>query len=68
MNARQALECTECVEGSSLRRTAGVVSARFASGSPYRILPPENPEAVTRLIGDLIEERIDAVTFSSLRH
>ncbi len=65
MNARQALECTECVEGSSLRRTAGVVSARFASGSPYRILPPENPEAVPRLIGDLIEERIDVVTFTS---
>ncbi len=51
--------------GSSLRRTAGVISARFASGSPYRILPPENPEAVTRLIEDLIEGRIDAVTFTS---
>ena len=56
MNARQALECTESVEGSSLRRTAGVVSARFASGSPYRILPTENPEAVPRLIDDLIED------------
>jgi uroporphyrinogen-III synthase len=38
---------------------------RLVHGSPYRFLPPEDPEAVTRLIGDLIEERIDAVTFTS---
>ncbi|HBK78435.1 MAG TPA: hypothetical protein DDZ83_01915 [Nitrospinae bacterium] len=34
-------------------------------GSPYKILPPEDPEAVTRLIGDLLQGKIDAITFTS---
>jgi uroporphyrinogen-III synthase len=34
-------------------------------GSPYRILPAEDPEAVSRLIKDLLEGAIDVITFTS---
>jgi len=40
-------------------------SARLIHGSPYRILPAEDPEAVSRLVNNLLEGAIDAITFTS---
>jgi uroporphyrinogen-III synthase len=39
--------------------------ADLIHGSPYRFLPPEDPEKVIGLIRDLIEAKIDAITFTS---
>ncbi len=39
--------------------------ADLIQGTPYRFLPPEDPEKVNRLIRDLIENEIDAIAFTS---
>ncbi len=39
--------------------------AELIQGTPYRFLPPEDPEKVNRLIRDLIEHKIDAIAFTS---
>ncbi len=39
--------------------------ARLIYGSPYRFLPPGDPNAVRRLIRALIEREIDVITFTS---
>lgn len=47
--------------GDSISR----MDAKMIHGSPYRFIPPENPEKVTRLIKDLIARRITAIAFTS---
>lgn len=49
----------------ALQQALSPSGARLIHGSPYRILPAEDPEAVSRLINDLIEGAIDAITFTS---
>ncbi len=49
----------------ALPRALAPYGVRLIHGSPYRILPPEDPEAVTRLIGRLLGGGIDAITFTS---
>ncbi|HJP12988.1 MAG: uroporphyrinogen-III synthase [Nitrospinota bacterium] len=50
---------------SALPRALAPYEVRLIHGSPYRILPSEDPGAVSRLIGRLLDGGIDAITFTS---
>lgn len=49
----------------NLQEALAVSGAQMIHGTPYRFLPPEDPEKVNRLIRDLIEGVIDAIAFTS---
>ena len=50
---------------SELEKVLSASGAELIHGTPYRFHPPEDPEKVAHLIRDLIESRIDAITFTS---
>ncbi len=48
-----------------LEKELSASGAELIHGTPYRFLPPEDPEKVASLIRDLIEGGIDAIAFTS---
>jgi len=48
-----------------LEKVLSASGAELIHGTPYRFHPPEDPKKVEHLIRDLIESRIDAITFTS---
>lgn len=63
-NARVFIQTPGTMPGA-LQQALAPTGASLIHGSPYRILPAEDPEAVSRLIKDLIESAINAITFTS---